>query len=329
MGQAGRERKGLQMVSWIFTRAALVFGLALTLCATAPAAETKFGDIRFVTAGPAMTMLPMQVVIEKGFDKEAGFTAVLTRSTGAIGIKALVAGDFDFSMSAGSALAAAVSGAPVKVVYVHVAKPLFFLYSRTGIDGMKGLEGARVGIDAVGGSQDVAVRLAMQAAGADPSKVIFMAMGFQNIPGALIATAIDAGVISPPLEFQLAKSDKKFTDMGFLGDLVPSLSGGLATNEKMIRERPDALRAVLRAHGKAHRFILENRDQVIPIIAKFMNLTPDEAAHSYDNLVVHLTKTGVVPVAKQREIVAEQATALKIANPPPLDAIFDFSFIGP
>lgn len=318
------------MIGRIYARVASALCMALVLCATAAAAaEKNFGDIRFVTAGPAMTMLPTEVMTEKGFDKEEGFTAVLTRSVGAIGVKALIAGDFDIGMSVGSALAAAVSGAPVKIVYVHVAKPLFFLYARPGIDSVKALEGARVGIDAFGGSHDVAVRLAMEAVGADPSKVIFMAIGFQSIPGALIAGALDAGVISPPLEFQLAKADQKFTDLGFLGDLVPSLSGGLATNEKMIHERPDALRAVLRAHGKAHRFILEHRDQVIPIIAKFMNLTPDEAAQSYDRIIVHFTKTGAIPADKQHEIVAEQAKVLKIANPPPNDAIFDFSFIGP
>ncbi len=329
------------MIGWMFARVTPAFRLpgalgtpgmlvlALMLAAPAAAAEKNFGDIRFVTVGPSLTMLPTEVVIAKGFDKDEGFRAVLTRSVGAIGIKALIAGDFDISMSAGSALAAAVRGAPVKIVYVHVAKPLYFLYARAGIDNLKGLEGARIGVDAVGGSQDVAVRLAMQGAGADPGKVIFMGMGFPAIPGALIATAVDAGVISPPLQFQLAKSDKTFTDLGFLGDLIPSVSGGLATSDKMIRDRPDAVRAVLRAHRRAHRFILEDREQVLPIMAKFMNLSPDEAASTYDMVMAQFNKTGVVPVDKQREMVAEQVATLKVASAPPLEALFDFSFIGP
>jgi NitT/TauT family transport system substrate-binding protein len=317
------------MIGRVLARLAPLLLMALTVCTTAVAAEKNFGDVRFVTAGPAATMLPTEVMSQQGFDRDEGFSAVLTRSAGAIGIKALVAGDFDISMSAGSAIAAAVSGAPIKVVYVHVAKPFFFLYARAGIDSIKALEGARLGVDSIGGSQDVATRLAMQGAGADPGKVTFVAIGFQSIPGALIAGALDAGVISPPLEFQLAKSDKKFVNLGFLGDLVPTVTGGLATSEKVIRDRPDVLRAVLRAHAKAHRFILEHRDQVIPIIAKFLNLSPNEAESTYDTLVPQFTKTGNLPVEKQRELVAEQAKELKLATVPPIDAIFDFSFIGP
>ena len=72
-----------------------------------------------------------------------------------VAIKAMLAGDFDFTLAAGSAMTAAVSGAPVRVIYVHVAKSLYFLYAREGISDLKGLEGKRVGIDAIGGTQAV------------------------------------------------------------------------------------------------------------------------------------------------------------------------------
>jgi ABC-type nitrate/sulfonate/bicarbonate transport system substrate-binding protein len=310
------------------TSALLVLAALLTFPLTADAAE-QFGNLRFATPGPTITTLPMQIAREKAMDKEEGFTAIITISTGSVGVKAMLAGDFDLTLSAGAALTGAVSGAPIKVVYVHVAKPLYFLYAREGVANMKALEGLRVGIDAVGGTGDIALRRAMQADGADARKATFLAMGFQSIPTSMIAGAIDAGVITPPTEFQLASSAKKFVNLGFLGDYAPGLTGGIATTDKMIRERPQALHAVLRAQAKAHRFILDNRAETIAVMSRFLNLTEQDAALSYDSTVrPHYGKTGEIPVSLQQEFIDEQGRMLKLSKTPQPSALFDFSFIG-
>jgi ABC-type nitrate/sulfonate/bicarbonate transport system substrate-binding protein len=142
----------------------------------------------------------------------------------------MLAGDFDFTLAAGSALTAAVSGAPVKVIYVHVAKSLYFLYAREGISDLKGLEGKRVGIDAIGGTQDLAVRQDMRLAGADDTKTIFLAMGYQNTPPSMIAGAIDAGVTTPPKEFQLIDRDQQQRGESYTG--IP----GIPMQDQMIQE---------------------------------------------------------------------------------------------
>jgi NitT/TauT family transport system substrate-binding protein len=288
----------------------------------------QLADIRFVTPGPTITTLPMEVARARGFDKEEGFAAVFSAATGSVAIKAMLAGDFDFTLAAGSALTAAVSGAPVKVIYVHVAKSLYFLYAREGISDLKGLEGKRVGIDAIGGTQDLAVRQDMRLAGADDTKTIFLAMGYQNTPPSMIAGAIDAGVITPPKEFQLINSSGKFVDLGFLGDLAPGLTGGVATTEGMIREHPDKVRAVLRAQAKGHRFLLENREGMIPIMSQFLGLSPKDAAQSYDTTVYpYYSRVGTVLPAQQEEFIAEVAKELKLLRAPEPGMIFDFSYI--
>jgi NitT/TauT family transport system substrate-binding protein len=308
--------------------ACALLGALLLAPLTADAAE-QFGNVRFATPGPTITTLPMQIASEKGMDKEEGFTAVVTVATGSVGIKAMLAGDFDLTLSAGAALTAGVSGAPIKVVYVHVAKPLYFLYAREGIADMKALEGQRVGIDAVGGTGDIAVRRAMQAAGADARKVTFLAMGFQQTPASLIAGAIDAAVLTPPTEFRLNNSAQKFVNLGFLGDYALGLTGGIATTDRVIKERPEALRAVLRAQAKAHRFILENRAETIATMSRFLNLSEVDAAASYDSTVrPYYGKTGEIPVALQQEFIDEQGRMLKLTKTPQPAALFDFSFIG-
>ena len=308
--------------------APLLLAALLAFPLAADGAE-QFGNLRFATPGPTITTLPMQIASEKGMDKEEGFTAAFTNTTGSVAIKAMLAGDFDVTLSVGGSLTAGVSGAPTKVIYVHVAKPLYFLYGREGVANVKALEGLRVGVDATGGSGEFALRRAMQAAGADPSKATFLAMGFQNTPPSLIAGAVDAAVLTPPTEFQLAKSGKTFVNLGFLGDYAAGLTGGVGTTDKMIRERPNALRAVLRAQAKAHRFVLENRAETIAVMSRFLNMSADDAAKSYDSTVLpHYSKTGDIPVAVQQAVVDEQGRMLKLSKTPQLPTLFDFSFIG-
>jgi NitT/TauT family transport system substrate-binding protein len=271
----------------------------------------------------------MQIASEKGMDKEEGFTAAFTNTTGSGAIKAMLAGDFDLTLSVGGSLTAAVSGAPTKVIYVHVAKPLYFLYAREGVANVRALEGLRVGVDAIGGSGEFALRRAMQAGGADANKTTFLAMGFQNTPPSLIAGAIDAAVLTPPTEFQLTKSGKEFVNLGFLGDYAAGLTGGIGTTDRMIKERPNALRAVLRAQVKAHRYVLENRAGTIAAISRFLNISADDAAQSYDSTVLpHYSKTGDIPVAVQQAVVDEQGRMLKLTRTPQVSTLFDFSFIG-
>jgi NitT/TauT family transport system substrate-binding protein len=302
--------------------------VALIGCPGIAGAADQFGTMRFVTPGPTITTLPMEVVREKGFDKEQGFTAAFTPATGSVAIKAMLAGDFDFTLAAGSAMTAAVTGAPLKVIYVHVDRSLYFLYAHEGVADLKALEGKRVGIDAIGGTQDLAVRADMRLAGADDKKTTFLAMGYQNIPPSLIAGAIDAGVITPPKEFQLINSAVKFVNLGFLGDLAPGLTGGIATTDKMLREHADAVRAVLRAHVKAHRFLLENRDEMIPIMSRFLGLSLKDAAQSYDTTVrPYYGKTGTVSTSVQEKFIAQVVKQLKLSETPPPGKIFDFSYI--
>ena len=89
-----RGLSGLMMSPSSFSRACarlshLGNGVVLLLAAlslfplTVHAAE-QLGTLRFATPGPTITTLPMQIASEKGMDKEEGFTAAFTNTTGSV-----------------------------------------------------------------------------------------------------------------------------------------------------------------------------------------------------------------------------------------------------
>src|SRR3712207_8641428 len=56
------------------------------------------------------------------------------------------------------------------------------------------------------------------------------------------------------------RSQMGFRNLGFLGDHLDFLASGLVTVEDVIRERPEVVRATVRAMLKAHRYMQQNRD---------------------------------------------------------------------
>jgi NitT/TauT family transport system substrate-binding protein len=271
-------------------------------------------------------MLPMHVASVLGFDREEGFTATFVQAPGTTGVRALQAGEVDFSESAGASLAAAVQGAPIRIVIVHVAKSLYWLYAKPEVTQIGDLHGRSLAVDALGGSQDVAARLRLQRHGVDPGSIYFISMGGPQIPGALIAGAVDAGVIAPPQDIQLRR-EGSFTNLGFLGDDLPSLTSGLGTTETLIAQKPEMVRAAVRAALKGQRFIQNNRAGTIPLMAEYMSLSQDEAALAYDNAVQHYTADGRVSVELQERMVRDQIEAVKPEREPVAQDLFVLRFV--
>src|SRR5262245_53581110 len=170
--------------------------------------KPSLGTVRFVASAPDMTFLPMLLAAELGLDKEAGYTSEITYAASPIGIKAMIAGDFEFSLSVSSNLAAAVQGAPVRVVAVHARKSLFSLYGKKEISSLKQLEGQTVGVSAMGDATQISAMAAMKEAGVNLQNVTFVALGQANVPSALITGTIAAGILVPPRELLAEKTGK-------------------------------------------------------------------------------------------------------------------------
>ena len=215
-----------------------------------------------------MTMLPMHIAAAQGFDQEEGFTRDLRTGAGRHRGARAPGGEVDFSMSAGALLAAAVQGVPIRIVVVHVAKSLFWLYSRPDVTQLDQFPGRSPS------TLWAARRMSRRGSGCSARGSIRAACtssrwAARRFPARSSPGAVDAAVIAPPQDIQLAR-EGQFTNHGFLGDELPSLSSGLGATETLIAQKPEMVRAAVRAALKGQRFLQANRAAALPIMADYL-----------------------------------------------------------
>ena len=94
-----------------------------------------------------------------------------------------VAGDVDIaSLGGGPMIAAAISGADLKVIGNNVNKMIFSIHTKPEVKSIEELRGKRIGVSRFGSSSDVSARYALRKFNLDPQKdVILLAAGLDEL----------------------------------------------------------------------------------------------------------------------------------------------------
>ena len=99
-----------------------IFIGVLALCVLffmASPALAQLNKIRFSTTSIAVTELQFRIAQLKGFYRDEGLDLETILIRGAVGMQALLGGSVDYSSAAGALIAAAVRGAPVRLVLIY------------------------------------------------------------------------------------------------------------------------------------------------------------------------------------------------------------------
>jgi ABC-type nitrate/sulfonate/bicarbonate transport system substrate-binding protein len=307
-----------------FLGTAMAFAAATSLKPAAAADEIV--DVRVVVPSFNLSTLPTLIASDLGLDREAGMRFIFTQAAGSIGLKAMLAGEFEFSLSPGAATSAAVTGAPVRVIVVHIAKSFYYLISQKSYTSVAQLAGKSVGVGAIGDSTDVAARAALLAAGVDTSNVNFVAMGIDNVPAALIAGALDAGVVTPPRDIMLGHSGK-LSNLKFLGDYLPPPNSGVATTAKMISQRPELVQKFVDTAMRGHRILVSDKAKGAAGIEKYMQMSKEDSALAWDRYIEQFTPAGTISPELQAVVLRDQIEQLKPRAKPTAASVFDMQFV--
>jgi NitT/TauT family transport system substrate-binding protein len=275
----------------------------------APAATPR-EPRRITVAYPtsAVTMTGFYIAIQEGFTVDEGLDAELVLMNGTLAAQGMVAHQVDFGMSAGASLAAALRGAPLRLVFVQIDKPLYFLFTQPEIQTAAELEGKSVGIAAVGDSTQLATKATLKGLGANPEAISYVAniTGAQSV-AALQSASVSGAAVSAP--FDLIAQRLGFRNLGFMGDYLDYLTSGLATREDHLQTQPDLVLATLRAEIKAHRYMQQNRLGTIAHLTRFLEISEEDATEAYDAYMRYLTLDGTSTPEVLERILRDQRSA--------------------
>src|SRR5437016_2887046 len=305
------------------TRCLLGFFLALLWSVapfTLPAVNAQAQKIRISLSSRSNTNATYYVAQGKGFFKDEGLEVEFIQVNPRLGAMAVLNGDVTFTTSFVSTLRGIVQGLPMKTVFILLKKGIYFLIVRPElIKDIQDLKGKKLGVTAINGGDHLIGKELLRSKGLDPNLVQAIAVGEPALrTQAVLSGAVQAVSVSPPHDVLLQQMGlKAIAGPPEVG--VPS--SGLFASDRLLKENPQTLRRTLRALLRANRFIEENRQETIRIMAQAVPQSPEAAARSYEVELKTLAKDGQMTDAEM-ESLKERFSDKKR----PLDAVRDFSY---
>lgn len=233
--------------------------------------------------------LPIWVAKDMGLFAKNGLDPQIVMLTGNTPIMALVAGDTPISQIAGIGIINSSLGGSDSVMIAGGTVTLdWWLMSRPDIKTAAQLKGGAVAISSFGTASEFVARFALQKIGLNPDKdVSFAQLGNPTTRQAgLEANRVQATVHVPPSTFAAQKKGfHVLADVAALG--LPYQHTGVATTRKFIRERPEVVRAYIRAHVEAVHRLKTDREGGMRVLAKYMGGLKDREVleKTYDRAV--------------------------------------------
>jgi ABC-type nitrate/sulfonate/bicarbonate transport system substrate-binding protein len=265
--------------------------------------------------------------MDKGYLKEEGLDVEVIRAPGGVATPGLLSGQFQFSSSASSSLSAGVRGGPVKIVYTNLSRPTYSLVAiKPDIHSAKDLVGKKIAINSFGDTGHLSTILYLKKMGVNPSSVLFIAVGRNEVRfPALRSGAIDAAPLT--VRDVIALKDQKHTVLANLGKEVQLVWNGVSTSNSLLAANPKLVERFLRALAKGREFARRYPDETIALISK-RDPSPIEAIKvDYEVTKESMTEDGSLPDDVLREEVATRAVLTKVAKPPDISTVFDYSII--
>jgi len=305
----------------------LSFFSVLALQPTGAPAQQTLERIVITYPSRSIASVDLYIAQERGFFRQEGLQAEVVQVRGNIGVTALLSGDAHAINNVGTIIRAMErTDLPAKVLTQSLKKNLFWLVTKPDVKSLSELKGKVFGTTTLGGSQHLAAVRLLQKAGLDPERDITVVIG-GDVPAqlqSLVSGVIQLAALSPPTVI-LARDKFKLTIHGSTLEDVPNLQNGLAFSEKLLRERRDLVKRILRARSRAHRYFWENERGTAEVLANYLKVDLSVALESYRLARPAFTANGLPTEKEVDDFLRGDAEVLKLREPVPAAKIFDFS----
>jgi len=291
-------------------------------------AEAALKKVTLVYTSYSPSMLRFTLEKELGFFRDEGLKPelVLVRG-GAIVVRGLMAGNFDYVTPTSPIVDAILrSRQPLKVIQTNWMAN-YWIVAQPAIASIADLKGKTVGSNPPGSITEIIIREILKPHGLDPLKdVTFVSIGASRERfAALTAGAVHAAILSPPLNFKAVEMG--YRKLANAGDYLKVPAGGLATREEKIVGEPAEVAKVVRATYKGHRFLMTQREYILPKIRQIFGLNQADAVQTYESIIEESLPSGYQSDDASRAIISAMKQAANVAEEIPPERVFDYRFV--
>jgi len=278
--------------------AAIISG-ALFLSAGSGFAAEKLVVARSSTTG--FTFDPLNIGIEKGIYAKHGLDVQMSVLEGSAKLhQAMLAGALDIGLGAGTDLAFLVKGSPETAVgAIMLGAGIYGLVigPDSQIHAVADLKGKKIGVSTIGSlTQWLVLRLVQQQTWQRDDVTIVTVGSDQTAQTAALEThQIDAVMGAAALGWQLETQHR-----GRL--LIPAsqivsnfLMNAAYASNKLVAERPDAIRAFLKAWYETVSYMRANRDETVTLARAIDGFAQGVEERNYDAVMPFMSRDGKFP----------------------------------
>jgi len=193
---------------------------------------------------------------------------------------ALASGDIHYVAGVGpNSVAATLRGLPSKAVWFASESLIYTVLARPEFKSLKELRGKRLGLTGLGGTSDVALRIALEAVGENPKDFIIVALGAPQLMSGLESGTIEAAQLNSPLNYHAKK--KGFRELLDIGAHVQMPLGGITASNASIQNRTSELKRVIRSLQMAKRALLQSKEKAIDLIMRTIRVDREVAEEMF------------------------------------------------
>jgi NitT/TauT family transport system substrate-binding protein len=305
------------------------FLIALTLLLLFSLPQRSPAKIIVGLSSVNVAFLPVYVTEAKGFFKDEGLDVLLVLfNAGATNLQALIGGDIQIMGSAFvETIGGRAAGVDVKNFWGICNIMPFQLFSQPDFKSMKQAKGKRFAISRFGSLTDFLTRATLRHFGVDAKEVTILQIG--STPArfaALSAKAVDASIVwFPVTEIARSQGYNKLLD---LKDIFPEWPyETFAAKESYLSKERDQITKFLRAHQKGVRYTLDNKNEAVQIMRKYVKLDPAYAPAGYDEYRDSFPLNGQIAEKVIPVVIEEEFQTGRLKKKVTLEDMVDRSFI--
>ncbi len=289
-------------------------------------AKTEKVKIAYPSRG--ITVLPLRIAQVKGFFKDEGLEPEIIQMRAGVTITALTTGDIDYGAPLDSIVRASARGQPLKGLLSFVNKPMHYLVSRSELNSVRELRGKTLAISAFGSSEQYTTYAILRGHGLEPDKKDVQVVALGDSPvrlEALKRRIVDGTVILIP--HVLVAENLGFKILAHAGDFIELSTPGVGATDKLLREKPDQVKRVVRAAVRGLLFLRRNRDESVRIMKEWLALDVEIAGRAYDMGLKSFSEDGSPSEKGLLTSIQLERERAGIKKDIPLSKVFDLSIL--